>query len=128
MASSMNPSPVFPEPLHLTPGTHGVQSISWTSAFKAEYNERTMPTPRNLTKELNVASPWIRSLDVSMSEKYLSSFRVGATPSRPSSKVFGTVPQLVMQSPGGDVLMRTATQSVSSTPIFSPPRQRMRYN
>ncbi len=106
-----------------------LNTISWTSALKGDYNERTMPTPRNLSQDLNAASPWLKALDVSMSDKYFAVRIGGDTPSRGTSQVFcvaGQVPpQLTLQSPGGDVLMRTAG---GSSPLISPPRQRMRFN
>lgn len=104
-----------------TPIKSVLKAIPWASAFKADYNERTMPTPRNLSQELNSASPWLQSLDVSMSERYVAVRFGGETPhlSLPSQ-----VPQLTFQSPGGDVMMRTA----GASPAISPPRQRMRFN
>lgn len=128
MVSSFNPSPIVPQG-QLTPLKSGANSVPWSSAFKGVL-ERAIPTPRNLTQELNSSSPWMRSLDVSMSDKYFSVRLGGDTPVRGSSALFGgSVPQVVLQSPGGDVVMRTAAPSINASPlVFSPPRQRMRYN
>jgi hypothetical protein len=114
--------------LSITPGNTAVRSITWTSNFKTDGNDRMIPTPRNLSKDLNCSSPWLRSLDVDMSERYFPLRYSGATPVRTSHLSFQTVPQLFSHSPSGDVGMFQTHSSVHMSPLFSPPRQRRRLN
>ena len=114
--------------LSITPGNTTIKSVNWTSTFKTEGNERHIPTPRNLAKELNCNSPWMKALDVDMSERYFPFRYTGTTPVRLNHISYPSVPQLLSQSPGGDVNMFHTHQSVHMSPMFSPPRQRRRLN
>lgn len=114
--------------LSMTPGNTSIRSVNWTSTFKTEGNERMIPTPRNLTNDLNCSSPWLRALDVDMSERYFPLRYSGSTPVRTSQISIQTVPQLFSQSPSGDVGMFQGHSAVHMSPLFSPPRQRRRLN
>lgn len=101
---SFDASPLFSRSIR-TPMDSALRPVSWTNSIGSDNNERVMPTPRNLAKEMLVASPWIRSFDVNMVDRYL------ALKKNPSGFDQYIVPQLSLQSPS-----------------MSPPRSRRRLN
>ena len=85
-----------------------------------------MPTPRNLTKDLSGGSPWMRSLDVNMSDRYLGLPHQAGIQNRGTGvQDFYIVPQLSFHSPGALRIPQMRTMSFAS-PVISPPRQRRR--
>ena len=127
MLSSFHASPLVAR-LQFTPTQTAIKSIRWKSAFKAEANDRVVPTPRNLSQDLNCGSPWLRSLDVNMSDRYFPVKYSGSTPVRSGGFSQASVPQLIFPSPGTDVQMMSNANSIHASPLFSPPRQRRRLN
>ena len=104
---SFDASPLFSGSVR-TPMESVLQPAKWTNSVGSDTNERVMPTPRNLTRELFVTSPWMRSLDVPMTERYM--------PVKMSTEPY-IVPQLSLPS-----------MFTFRSPGLSPPRNRRRLN